>query len=500
MKNPSFFPSVCFAPLFLVAAALLTACTPMDHTNPYDPASSLTTPNKVGFNISNNVTDIGSTTASLTWNRNTEPEFAAYLVLRDTTDPGVPSAISAEMQAELMATNGRETGALYGASAVSALFPKTAAVLKVVAYLPDANLTSFDDSGLTESTIYHYRILTLTKNLRTFAASTNLRLETTPDKTGPTYRFWPVYSPYNLDINRALIDVDYDPTTDYMYIVGTANGLLMSYQVSNFLGTEYFLAGIPVSSGYIDLEQSGHVLYIAGHTTNTNTPTRFRGLVATNGNIYLGVIRGPTGNYGTGGMYCLSNVVGNSGSLFNNPLSSVIQSTVTFFGDWSSLLTVNGGSIFFTGDVVSSVREFPMDGSTSFSYPYQGSDTNNLVNGIAFDDNGRMYTSSLKDNTIRKYNYATGELLWRRGGPGSRPGTFTEIGDVGYYKSGSRERIYVSDPINNRLTVYDEEGNLITWIDTIKVFGREGSQPRGLKIQGSSLYMTVEIGVIRFDL
>jgi DNA-binding beta-propeller fold protein YncE len=89
--------------------------------------------------------------------------------------------------------------------------------------------------------------------------------------------------------------------------------------------------------------------------------------------------------------------------------------------------------------------------------------------GMSFDKNGDLYITDFSTDVIKKYDGTTGDLVQTIGGPGTGLGQFT--GPAGLSVSPNTGRIYVNDQYNNRIQVFDPEGNALF------AFGEPGKGP-----------------------
>ncbi len=112
-----------------------------------------------------------------------------------------------------------------------------------------------------------------------------------------------------------------------------------------------------------------------------------------------------------------------------------------------------------------------------------------LVADVAVD-NGFLYLLNNKDQTVEKYELATKKKVKSFGGYGSDPGKL-------YYPYDLTVRdgqIYVADSMNNRINIYDPEGELVRTLPKKNEETGEGALfvPRGLAFDKAGRLYTVE--------
>ena len=89
----------------------------------------------------------------------------------------------------------------------------------------------------------------------------------------------------------------------------------------------------------------------------------------------------------------------------------------------------------------------------------------NMPTGLAIAPSGDLFVSDgYGGNRVHRFN-ADGELLLSWGAPGSGPGEFALLHNIGVDKSG---RVFVCDRENNRIQVFDAEGGFLEqWTDLV---------------------------------
>ncbi len=117
------------------------------------------------------------------------------------------------------------------------------------------------------------------------------------------------------------------------------------------------------------------------------------------------------------------------------------------------------------------ICKFGMDGSLVLTWGESGTDTGQFISplGIDTDFAGDIYVADSGNHRIQVFD-TLGNFLRMWGGFGSDPGQFNGPGDVGVglvYEQTSVKFIAVSDHGNNRIQLFDTQGNLLSVVGGI---------------------------------
>ncbi|MBU8932777.1 MAG: NHL repeat-containing protein [candidate division Zixibacteria bacterium] len=130
----------------------------------------------------------------------------------------------------------------------------------------------------------------------------------------------------------------------------------------------------------------------------------------------------------------------------------------------------SGDSFLFVTDSRNHrVQKFDVDGNFILAWGESGSDTGqfNTPTGIDADRDGNIYVVDSGNHRIQVFDEnGNFQRLW--GGQGTRPGEFESPIDIAEYDGASGlARLVVSDYGNNRIQVFDQEGDFIASHDAI---------------------------------
>jgi hypothetical protein len=145
-------------------------------------------------------------------------------------------------------------------------------------------------------------------------------------------------------------------------------------------------------------------------------------------------------------------------------------------------------------------------GSGFASYPgtnqpdhYYGQLQVSVAVGGGAGEDARVYVASDLQNRVYIYNAVDGTPLGSFGGDGSGPGQFgshntSGVGSpsgIAYYRS----EVYVADPVNKRIQVFDRDGNYEHQFKPLELPGLIGGAPRGIAVGWGEVW-TVTAGPV----
>jgi DNA-binding beta-propeller fold protein YncE len=134
------------------------------------------------------------------------------------------------------------------------------------------------------------------------------------------------------------------------------------------------------------------------------------------------------------------------------------------FGNPHGMRVDRNGKVWITDNGDHQVMRFSRDGKLELTLGVKGKaattdDTFNRPTDVAFSPDGRyVYVSDGYGNSrVMKFTY-DGKFIKTWGTPGVRPGEFNTVHSVAVDSQGT---VYVSDRENNRIQIFDNEGNFV---------------------------------------
>jgi DNA-binding beta-propeller fold protein YncE len=236
-----------------------------------------------------------------------------------------------------------------------------------------------------------------------------------------------------------------------------------------------------VNNGYVDISEPGILVAASDCTTNGRTPISRLQSVAYNPDLKLiyAMDNGPDYT-----MYAFENT-----GLPHTTNSVKFQDT-TYCTDLVGYMEYKDGYLWVAdSDIV-----YKFDGKLTLVDSFL-TDAG-VLRGLALDDSGYIYLADYSSSMIWKYT-TDGQAVTNWGEYGTRLGYFKDLHDLEYHNG----KLYVADTGNDRIQIFDTDGNFLSAINAGELAGEQYLQPRGLKVHENKLFITTEvmIGVIPLE-
>lgn len=469
-------------PLLLLAVlvSLLTGCSQFSRTNPFDSASGLVMPGPATLSVQH-VKSIEDTSITIRWDKNVDPNFYFYAVAVSTSPiNGKSFRLSDTMLEELQSIPYEDLFKdTLDISRVAPSFASSSRIIRIVASRDSLEQTI---KNLQPNTKYHFCIYVFLKNLRSFSASDEIVLQTTPDLKNAVYSS--IYTAFNNF--QTLFDVAVD--NQNIYVSGFGYGIHQDFSITNKEAFGYFVRKHNLANvGILDATTT---ILISGGLADTNSSIKkTMGITASGGSIVVPDLSGLF-NYAikkfTPGFTPIS--------LYPTSLNSILNVTEPIGPAGINYICEANGFLWSSGNKSIIKRNLGTLGQINdywkSAYGYH------QFFGLAVDSNDHIFVIASEPCTILEIDTAAdsgfGELVRSFGGQGSDLGKLSNPHDMVLHTESGVDYLYVADTGNGRIQKFRTDGTFVSSIDLVKAYGIMMSEPKGLAISKAS----TRIGVV----